>query len=235
MASKLKTKLAFASVMTAVAAGGAVYANSFYTAEAASEIEQAVNRAEKTDRLVFKRVPQTVSRADKGDVLPASYATAEPIGADPLTTASIRPVTIDGPDFGDVVDPAPATTTAVKTGPIDGPDFGDVEDAATSPAETAELRTGPIDGPDFGDVEDAPATPVAAAAETTDTAKPSRKRTPAPRTVAAEPKRGPMVIIPGYADATPDGPSAIVPSTAPAPAQRSTNVATDPSDTPPVK
>jgi len=231
MTPKLKAKLAFAGVATAVAAGTVVLARDF-RAPATPDLQEAVNRAEKADRMEFAALPQSVARAGKENAAEAPLATAT---ATPVMTGAVRSVTIDGPDFGDVMDPAPVTTTAERTGPIDGPDFGDVEDPPTTPAETAELRTGPIDGPDFGDVVDPVTTPAVTTAKTADDTKPSRKRAAAPRAVAAEPKRGPMVIIPGYADATPDGPSAIVPSRAPAPAKLSTNIATEPSDTRPIK
>ena len=234
MTPKLKAKLAFAGVATAVAAGTVVLSKDFRAPDAtpSADRKEAVNRAEKADRMEFAALPQSVARANKAHAEVTALATAT---VTPLMTGAVRSVTIDGPDFGDVMDPAPATKTAERTGPIDGPDFGDVEDSATATAETAELRTGPIDGPDFGDVEDTATTRAVTSAKAVDDAKPSRTRKVTPRTVAAEPERGPLVIIPGYADATPDGPSAIVPSRAPAPAKRSTNIATDPSDARPVK
>ena len=256
MTSKLKTKLAFASVATAVAAGSVVLAKDFQAPDAAPapDRKQAVNRAEKADSLPFARKPQSVARAEKTH--PLEMKAAATAAAEPLMTGSVRSITIDGPDFGDVMDPAPMTATAAKAGPIDGPDFGDVEDPASVPAAIAAVRTGPIDGPDFGDVEDPASVPPASAAalkgpidgpdfgnvEDVETApavtaaksgktKPSRKRNAPRRAAVAKPKRGPMVIIPEGAASTPDGPSAIVPSRAPAPAPRSTNIVSDPSGT----
>lgn len=230
MTSKLKTKLAFASVATAVAAGSVVLAKDFQALDAAPapDREQAVNRAEKADSLPFARKPQTVARAEKTH--PLEMKVAATAAAEPLMTGSVRSITIDGPDFGDVMDPAPMTTIAAKAGPIDGPDFGDVEDPASVPPASAAALKGPIDGPDFGNVEDVEAAAAMTAAKSDET-KPSRKRKAPRRAAVAKPKRGPMVIIPERAASTPDGPSAIVPSRAPAPAPRSTNIVSDPSGT----
>lgn len=232
MTPKLRAKLAFAGVATAVAAGTVVLARDFRAPDAAPDNQETVNRAEKADRMAFAALPQSVARAYKANPVEPAVTTAT---ATPLMTGTVRSVTIDGPDFGDVMDAAPVTSTAARTGPIDGPDFGDFEDPASTPAETAEFKTGPIDGPDFGDVADEASPRAVATSKTTEDPKPVHKIEAAPRKVAVEPRPGPMVIIPGYADATPDGPSSIVPSRAPAPAQRSTNVTPDLSGTDPLR
>ena len=255
MTSKLKTKLAFASVATAVAAGSVVLAKDFQAPDAtpAPDRKQAVNRAEKADSLPLTRTPQTVARAEKTHILEMKVAATA--AAEPLMTGSVRSITIDGPDFGDVMDRAPMAITVANTGPIDGPDFGDVEDPASAPATIAAVRTDPIDGPDFGDVEDPASVPPASAAALkgpidgpdfgnvegvgiapavtakNGKTKPTRKRNAPRRAAVAKPKRGPMVIIPDNTGSTPDGPSAIVPSRAPAPARSSTNIVSEPSST----